>query len=91
MKRLAAISAQRRAVPAANPLPVPGAQISIPANASKFRCSMAYPASSEYELDLKEGDVITMLKARDDGWCKGLLERTGKVGLFPMTFVQKIS
>jgi hypothetical protein len=52
---------------------------------------MAYPASSEYELELNEGDLISMLKMRDDGWCKGQLDRTGKIGLFPLTFVQKIS
>ena len=82
---------------------------------------MAFPASSEYEIELKVsfnlihklgfvqpifqlGDVISLVKRRDDGWCKGTLHRcpnymfarlnpcfrTGKTGLFPVSFVEKI-
>jgi len=36
------------------------------------------------------GDVISLVKRRDDGWCKGTLHRTGKTGLFPASFVEKI-
>ena len=82
--------AARRAAPAAsNPIPPPP-----PAPASKprekHRCIMAYPASSEFELDLKEGDVVMVQKKREDGWWKGLQERTGKSGLVPAIFLQKI-
>lgn len=57
----------------------------------RYRCTMAFPASSPYELNLKEGDVIVLFKKRDDGWAKGALESDSRnVGLFPMTFVQKL-
>ena len=56
----------------------------------KYRVTMAYPASGPYELDLKEGDIIFMAKIREDGWCKGTLQRTGYTGLFPLSFVQKL-
>ena len=56
----------------------------------RYRCVVPYPASSQYELELKEGDVIVLLRKRDDGWCKGRMERTGETGLFPASFVQKI-
>lgn len=51
---------------------------------------MAYPASSQYELDLSEGEVILLLKRREDGWCKGTVEGTNRTGLFPANFVQKL-
>ena len=83
-RRLTAKAAARRAIPAANPLPQPPAL-------ERYRCLMSFPSSSQYELDLKEGDVVILLKRREDGWCKGTLERTGQTGLFPLTFVHKIS
>ena len=54
------------------------------------RASMTYPASSEYELDLNEGDIVMLIKTREDGWCKGILQKNGKTGLFPASFVQKM-
>ncbi len=65
-KRLTALAASRRAVPAANPLPA--AQHQPAMMVEKYVCTMSYPASSEYELELKEGDVVLMHKKRDDGW-----------------------
>jgi len=56
-----------------------------------YRVTMPFPASSPYELDLKMGDVVVMNKIREDGWCKGTLERSGQTGLFPLSFVEKIS
>ena len=52
-----------------------------------------YPYISEHddELDLIEGDLITILckDLEDKGWWKG--EINGKTGLFPDNFVQLIS
>ena len=39
------------------------------------RCVVPFPASTEYEIDLQLGDVLTLVKRRDDGWCKGTLHR----------------
>jgi len=63
---------------------------SIKTKGDRYRCIVAFPASSEYEIDLQMGDVISLVKRRDDGWCKGTLHRTGKTGLFPASFVEKI-
>ncbi|XP_074650753.1 E3 ubiquitin-protein ligase SH3RF3-like [Tubulanus polymorphus] len=54
----------------------------------RYRCVVAYPSTSDIELELKVGDVIYVHKKRDDGWFKGTLARTGKTGLFPRTFVE---
>ena len=61
------------------------------ANASNlYRAVLDYPASSQYELVLKEGDIVVLIKKREDGWCKGLLHKNGTTGLFPFSFVEKI-
>lgn len=57
----------------------------------KYRCIESYPAQTEIELDLKIGDLIYVHKKRDDGWFKGTLQRSGKTGLFPGSFVEKAS
>lgn len=55
----------------------------------KCRCVVPYPPQSEIELELKVGDFVYVHKKRDDGWYKGTLQRTGKTGLFPGSFVEK--
>ena len=50
----------------------------------------AYPAQSDVELDLKVGDVVTVLKKKSEGWYKGVNETTGKSGVFPACFVQSL-
>jgi len=62
----------------------------IKSKGDRYRCIVAFPASSEYEIELQLGDVISLVKRREDGWCKGTLHRTGKTGLFPASFVEKI-
>ncbi|KAG8196985.1 hypothetical protein JTE90_013133 [Oedothorax gibbosus] len=54
----------------------------------RFRCIVPYPPNSDYELELKVGDVVYVHKKREDGWYKGTLQRTGKTGLFPSSFVE---
>lgn len=54
----------------------------------RFRCITPYPPNSEYELELRIGDVVYVHKKREDGWYKGTLHRTGKTGLFPASFVE---
>lgn len=55
----------------------------------KCQCVVPYPPQSDIELELKFGDVVYVHKKRDDGWYKGTLQRTGKTGLFPGSFVEK--
>ncbi|XP_042907887.1 E3 ubiquitin-protein ligase SH3RF3 isoform X3 [Parasteatoda tepidariorum] len=54
----------------------------------RFRCIVPYPPNSDYELELKVGDIVYVHKKREDGWYKGTLQRTGKTGLFPSSFVE---
>ncbi|XP_041969621.1 E3 ubiquitin-protein ligase SH3RF3 isoform X2 [Aricia agestis] len=54
----------------------------------RFRCIAPYPPNSEYELELKVDDIVMVVKKRGDGWYKGTLQRTGRTGLFPASFVQ---
>lgn len=56
----------------------------------RYKCITAYPAQSDIELDLKVGDVVTVLKRKSEGWYKGLNETTGKTGVFPACFVQSL-
>lgn len=59
-----------------------------PVVSERFRCITPYPPNSEYELELRIGDIVYVHKKRDDGWYKGTLHRTGKTGLFPASFVE---
>lgn len=51
----------------------------------------AYKKENEDELELKEGEIITILSKDlpDKGWWKGELK--GKVGVFPDNFVESLS
>lgn len=54
----------------------------------RFRCIAPYPPNSEYELELQVDDIIYVHKKREDGWYKGVQQRTGRTGLFPASFVE---
>ncbi|XP_070613504.1 E3 ubiquitin-protein ligase SH3RF1 isoform X1 [Erythrolamprus reginae] len=56
----------------------------------RYRVVVPYPPQSEAELELKEGDVVFVHKKHEDGWFKGTLQRNGKTGLFPGSFVESI-
>ena len=52
---------QRPALPSSVPRPPPP-PASVPAAArERYRCTVSYPASSEYELDLRHGDVVVRI------------------------------
>ncbi|XP_076273792.1 SH3 domain containing ring finger posh isoform X8 [Rhynchophorus ferrugineus] len=54
-----------------------------------FRCIAPYPPNSAFELELQVNDIIYVHKKREDGWYKGTQQRTGKTGLFPVSFVER--
>lgn len=54
----------------------------------RFRCIVPYPPNSEFELELLVGDLVCVHKKRENGWYKGIHQRTGKTGLFPASFVE---
>ena len=53
----------------------------------RYRVKEAYPPQHEAELELRIGDIVYVTKKRQDGWYRGTLERNGKTGLFPGSFV----
>lgn len=57
---------------------------------SRYRVVVSYPPQSEAELELKEGDIVFVHRKREDGWFKGTLQRNGRTGLFPGSFVDSI-
>ncbi|KAK6308901.1 hypothetical protein J4Q44_G00203640 [Coregonus suidteri] len=56
----------------------------------RYRAVVSYPPQSEAELELKEGDIVFVHRKREDGWFKGTLQRNGRTGLFPGSFVDSI-
>lgn len=60
-----------------------------PVTREKYRCVVPYPPQGEVELELMVGDLVYVHKKREDGWFKGTLQRSGKTGLFPGSFVEK--
>lgn len=56
----------------------------------RFKCIVSYPPNSEFELQLAVGDIVYVHKKRDNGWYKGTHAQTGKVGLFPSSFVEPV-
>ncbi|XP_045687392.1 E3 ubiquitin-protein ligase SH3RF1 [Phyllostomus hastatus] len=83
-------------VPIAPPPRQPGSSLgsvmseSRPVVCERHRVVVSYPPQSEAELELKEGDIVFVHKKREDGWFKGTLQRNGKTGLFPGSFVENI-
>ncbi|XP_070553591.1 E3 ubiquitin-protein ligase SH3RF3-like isoform X2 [Ptychodera flava] len=65
-----------------------GASDGINATHGRFRVIAPYPPQSDAELELKVGDTVFVHKKRDDGWYQGTLQRTGRTGLFPGSFVE---
>ncbi|CAH6789710.1 Sh3rf3 [Phodopus roborovskii] len=53
-----------------------------------YRVVVSYPPQSEAEIELKEGDIVFVHKKHEDGWFKGTLQRNGRTGLFPGSFVE---
>ncbi|XP_053240282.1 E3 ubiquitin-protein ligase SH3RF3 isoform X2 [Podarcis raffonei] len=59
-----------------------------PLSRERYRVVVPYPPQSEAEIELKEGDIVFVHKKREDGWFKGTLQRNGRSGLFPGSFVE---
>jgi len=57
-------------------------------NGNRVQAAFAYQSQGEQELSLNVGDVIDVLEHIDDTWGVGSLN--GRVGVFPLAFVDKI-
>ncbi|XP_076245277.1 rho guanine nucleotide exchange factor 37 isoform X2 [Calliopsis andreniformis] len=56
----------------------------------KARIKTSLKAQLDGELDLTEGDIVTVVEVLDDGWCRGIAEN-GKEGIFPEGFISYIN
>ncbi|OQV15120.1 putative E3 ubiquitin-protein ligase SH3RF1 [Hypsibius exemplaris] len=63
---------------------------SKPANFECYRCVTPYPAKNHYELDLHLNDLLYVHQKHSDGWMKATHERTGRNGLIPIAFVERL-
>jgi uncharacterized protein YgiM (DUF1202 family) len=43
------------------------------------------------ELEIKYGDIVYVTRKTETGWYQGTLERNGKVGFVPSSFLQKVT
>lgn len=59
-------------------------------HSERFKCISAYPPQNDYELGLAVGDIVYVHKKRDNGWFKGSHAETGKIGIFPRSFVEPL-
>lgn len=57
-------------------------------NIANCRAIYDYDATDADELNLKEGDVVEIIKEDSSGWWKGRIR--GKEGVFPYNYVEKI-
>lgn len=48
-----------------------------------------YSASNHDELDLREDQIVYVVKKNDDGWYEGVLD--GVTGLFPGNYTEPVS
>ncbi|GAU98505.1 hypothetical protein RvY_09642 [Ramazzottius varieornatus] len=55
-----------------------------------YRCVTPYPARNHYELDLHLNDLLYVHQRHSDGWMKATHERTGRNGLIPVAFVERL-
>ena len=55
----------------------------------RYKAIYAYKPQSEDELELQEGDEITVIEKCDDGWYVGITMKNGKFGTFPGNYVQE--
>ena len=55
-----------------------------------YRCIVPYPARNQYELDLRMNDLLYVHQKHSDGWLKATHERTGRNGLIPVAFVERL-
>ena len=58
---------------------------------TRYEAVYDYTAKHNDEVSFIQGDMILFPSfSNDDGWMEGYIQRTGKRGLFPLNYVQKL-
>ncbi|XP_029690560.1 sorbin and SH3 domain-containing protein 1 isoform X3 [Takifugu rubripes] len=55
-----------------------------------FQAMYSYVPQNEDELELKEGDLVSVMEKCDDGWFVGTSKRTKQFGTFPGNYVKEV-
>ncbi|XP_070834465.1 sorbin and SH3 domain-containing protein 1 isoform X3 [Chaetodon trifascialis] len=59
-------------------------------NCGIFQALYSYVPQNEDELELKEGDLVSVMEKCDDGWFVGTSKRTKQFGTFPGNYVKEM-
>ncbi|XP_019737558.1 sorbin and SH3 domain-containing protein 1 isoform X2 [Hippocampus comes] len=59
-------------------------------NCAIFQALYSYAPQNEDELELQEGDLISVMEKCDDGWFVGTSKRTNQFGTFPGNYVKEV-
>jgi hypothetical protein len=60
----------------------------LAASVERVRAKYPFDATSDKQLSLKVGDVVTVVEKNASGWYKG--ECNGDVGLFPSNYTERL-
>ncbi|KAM9344614.1 sorbin and SH3 domain-containing protein 1 [Symphorus nematophorus] len=59
-------------------------------NCGIFQALYSYVPQNEDELELREGDLVSVMEKCDDGWFVGTSKRTKQFGTFPGNYVKEV-
>ncbi|XP_057705220.1 sorbin and SH3 domain-containing protein 1 isoform X4 [Corythoichthys intestinalis] len=59
-------------------------------NGGTFQALYSYAPQNEDELELQEGDLVSVMEKCDDGWFVGTSKRTNQFGTFPGNYVKEV-
>ncbi|XP_042358361.1 sorbin and SH3 domain-containing protein 1 isoform X2 [Plectropomus leopardus] len=59
-------------------------------NCGVFQALYSYVPQNEDELELQEGDLVSVMEKCDDGWFVGTSKRTKQFGTFPGNYVKEV-
>ncbi|XP_061545273.1 sorbin and SH3 domain-containing protein 1 isoform X5 [Phycodurus eques] len=60
-------------------------------NCGIFQALYSYAPENEDELELQEGDLVSVMEKCDDGWFVGTSKRTNQFGTFPGNYVKEVN
>lgn len=59
-------------------------------NCGIFQALYSYVPQNDDELELQEGDLVSVMEKCDDGWFVGTSRRTKQFGTFPGNYVKEV-
>uniref|UniRef100_A0AAZ3R1E9 SH3 domain-containing protein n=1 Tax=Oncorhynchus tshawytscha TaxID=74940 RepID=A0AAZ3R1E9_ONCTS len=71
--------------------PAPGGGLPAFPSLSSFQALYSYVPQNEDELELQEGDLVSVMEKCDDGWFVGTSKRTKQFGTFPGNYVKEVN